>query len=364
MAGSPHIQQAVRLKDVASKAGVAVGTASRVLSGATNVSAEVIARVNQAVDQLAYRPLRQRAATAKRDSAKQNLGLVMMGMADSLVHVPVLTEVLHGIESQVMSSAGNLLLANLPTADRVPAFLQDDQVAGVLIKTSQYLPLPCPEESALARALLKLPRVWLWARPDGADGDLCTFNHESAAMIAAAHLRAYGHRRVAYLNPKQGKSTLEHMKKEFLHACRVHGLESSVLESQDSAMATWPEPALTRPAEVEHLVDSWLAIPADARPTAAFVPADNIATFVYRAIEARGLRVGRDLSLVSCNNEKAIIGALQPELTTIEVHARNIGSRAVDLLLRRISRTTESATETLLIEPKLQAGNSVARIGT
>src|SRR5438094_120063 len=115
----------VTLIDVANAASVAVGTASRVLNNFTDVNAEARQRVLEAAARLRYKRLRKRRVHGPekgRDSQlTRNIGLVLLGMDDSLVHVPVLTEILHGIESAVMQINGNLLLANLPNADRVPA---------------------------------------------------------------------------------------------------------------------------------------------------------------------------------------------------------------------------------------------------
>ena len=48
---------------------------------------------------------------------------------------------------------------------------------------------------------------------------------------------------------------------------------------------------------------------------------DRTAVQLYSSLERLGLRVGTDVSVVSCNNEKPLIGNLHPELTTIDVHA-------------------------------------------
>ncbi|MFM9081525.1 MAG: LacI family DNA-binding transcriptional regulator, partial [Opitutaceae bacterium] len=212
------MQKPVTLSDVAKAAGVALGTASRVLNNFTDVDPETRQSVLRTVDRLHYTPLRVRKTNGARRSAVRsspNIGLILLGMDDSLVHVPVLTEILLGVDSAVSALNGNLMLANLPDASRVPAFLRNNQVEGLIVKISQYSELPDPEKHPLIRNILRFPLVWVWGKPAGAPGDLCSFNHETAAQIAADHLRAKGHRRVAYLNPKKGKSSLEHLKKEF-----------------------------------------------------------------------------------------------------------------------------------------------------
>lgn len=353
----------VTLADVAKAAGVAVGTASRVLNNFTDVSPESRQRVLEVVARLRYQPLRKRrgenGTRARSTERTHNIGLVLLGMDDTLLHVPVLTEILHGVDAAVTSINGNLLFANLPNADRVPAFLKDNQVEGLIVKTSQYSALPDPKENPLIKNILRFPLVWIWAKPEGAPGDLCSFNHETAARQVADHLYERGHRRVAYLNPKKGKSSLEHMKKEFLHACAQREMELTLLESASPRMSVWPEPALTGPDELLPLVDRWMAMDRARQPTAMFVPADNIAAHLYTALEQRGLRVGRDVCLISCNNEKPLVRALKPALTTIDVGAARIGGRAVEQLLWRLRNPLDDSTQTLLYDTALEVGDSV-----
>jgi LacI family transcriptional regulator len=355
----------VTLSDVAKAAGVALGTASRVLNNFTEVDPDTRQRVLRTVDRLRYTPLRARKGHgARRDAPRRspNIGLILLGMDDSLVHVPVLTEILHGVDAAVSALNGNLMLANLPDASRVPAFLRQNQVEGLIVKISQYSELPDPERHPLISHMLRFPLVWVWGKPAGAPGDLCSFNHETAAQLAAEHLRAKGHRRVAFLNPKKGKSSLEHMKKEFRCACEARELRFRALESASSRVAAWPEPALTSSDELRPLVDQWRELPAAERPTAVFVPADNIAIHLYAALARAGLRIPEDLSVISCNYERALIPSFKPALTTMNVNAAQIGARGVAQLLGRLDHPGERLEQSLLLEPTLVPGESVAQL--
>jgi DNA-binding LacI/PurR family transcriptional regulator len=360
------MKKQVTLTDVAEAAGVAVGTASRVLNNFTDVSSDSRQRVLEAVAQLRYHPLRKRkgggASRANEDKQHCRIGLVLLGMDDTLLHVPVLAEVLHGVEAAVARMNGNLLFANLPNADRVPAFLQGNQVEGLIVKASQYGTFPDAARNPLIKSIQRFPLVWVWAKPEGVLGDLCSFNHEQAARLVAQHLADRGHRRVAFLNPKKGKSSLEHIKKEFQFAAAVRGLEVTLLEAVGEGATAWPEPALSGPEGFSDLVDQWLAMPATRRPSAIFVPADNYAVHLYSALERRGQRVGRDVSIISCNHEKSITRGLKPVLTTVDVGAQRIGSKAVEMLVWRMRHPMDESVQTLLFDTSLQAGDSVVAL--
>jgi len=355
----------VTLADVAKAAGVAVGTASRVLNNFTDVSPDSRQSVLEAVARLRYQPLRKRKNSGARGSVDQRnytIGLVLLGMDDTLLHVPVLAEVLHGVEAAVTQLNGNLLFANLPNADRVPALLQGNQVEGLIVKASQYGTFPDISKNLLLKSILRFPLVWVWAKPDKVPGDLCSYNHEHAAQLAARHLHERGHRRVAFLNPKKGKLSLEHIKKEFQFACAERGMELTLLESASQGAAVWPEPAFTGPERFAELVDQWMAAGPSRRATAIFVPADNYAVHFYTALENRGQLVGRDVSIISCNNEKSITRGLKPSLTTVDVGAQRIGSKAVEMLLWRMRNPLDDSVQTLLFDTTLVPGDSVIQL--
>src|SRR5213592_1413630 len=91
----------ITVVDVARSAGVAVGTVSRVLNHQPNVNEAARARVLRAVQQLGYKRIRQhrKNGNAPPPTAKGNIGVVFFGMEDTLVHLPVVSAALHGVES-------------------------------------------------------------------------------------------------------------------------------------------------------------------------------------------------------------------------------------------------------------------------
>ncbi len=116
-------------------------------------------------------------------------------------------------------------------------------------------------------------------------------------------------------------------------------------------------PPVANLREVLPLVDHLLAL--RPRPTALFVPADSIAVQVYRALALRAVPVGPAMSVLSVNHEHPLLDGLVPRLTTIDIHAEEIGRRAVELLFWRLEHP-EAAESNLHLTPTLVAGDSVA----
>jgi DNA-binding LacI/PurR family transcriptional regulator len=351
------------ITDVAKAAGVALGTVSRVFNHHPDVNAEIRDHVMKTARKLGYSRIRRRTPSVPVSAPSIGaVGVVIFGMDDTLVQLPIVSSALQGIEQALSAGGRNLMLATIASGNRLPPFLESDQVKGVIIKGPNQGVLPPESENDLLRQLYRLPRVWLMGRLPNAHGDHCNFDTEAAGRIAADHLLAKGHRRVAFMNPKPGQIQFEKVKTSFQLACSRGGLKCTLLEVEAGPPLAWPLPSTTRQENVDQLIDEWNALPVATRPTALFVPSDRTATQLYAALAQRRLRPGRDVSVISCNNEKSLLVNLHPALTTIDVHAELIGRRAVDLLLWRMAHPAEVIDSQVLIEPALITGESVAQL--
>ena len=351
---------------VARAAGVAVGTVSRVLNHHPNVNDAARTRVLKAAQELGYKRIRQHhkngGAAGFTSTAKGNIGVIFFGMEDTLVHLPVVSAALHGVESALSARGENLMLANIPRGDLVPAFLRDHGVLGLILKGPNQGALPTPLESELIRAIDGMPHVWLMGRLHDATGDHCNFDADAAGQLVVAHLREQAHRRIAFLNPKPGHIQFEKLHRGFMDAAKRMGAEPTVMEVAPPEQLAWPLPATTHEDHVRTLVERWLRLPAAKRPTALFAPSDRTAVQLYGALRECGVRVAQDVSVISCNNETSLVSGLNPQLTTVDVQAEFVGRRAVEQLFWRIANPAEPVTMQVLVEPRLVVRHSVARL--
>lgn len=354
------------ITDVAKAADVALGTVSRVLNNHADVNAEIRARVLAAARALNYTRIRQRRDSRERPAsggaAAGNIAVIFFGMEDTLAQLPVVGAALQGIEGALSGHGGNMMLASIPKGDRVPPFLLEKRIEGLILKGPNQGLLPPVEESELLAHIYRWPRVWLMGRLANAQGDHCNFDTEVAGRLVADHFVAKGHRRIAFMNPKPGQSQFEKVKAAFFATAARKACEATLLETEAAEKLLWPLPATTLQHKVNALVERWARMPVEARPTALFVPSDRTAVQLYSALERRGLRVGVDLSVVSCNNEQSLLMDLHPAPTTVDVHAESIGRRAVDQLRWRISHPEDTVPTQVLLEPTLVERDSVATL--
>jgi DNA-binding LacI/PurR family transcriptional regulator len=244
-------------------------------------------------------------------------------------------------------------------ADRVPPVLERQRVDGVILKGAlqgRWLDEITPELSTHLRGV---PSVWFLGRPDGGWGDTVQSNDLQVGRLAAEYLVGRGHRTLAFLNPKPNQVTFLRRQAGFVAYGEAAG---ATVQKFLGEAEGWNLPlrSVKEVDAVQGLVDALIA--SSPRPTAVFVPGDSVAAMVYRALYVRGLTVGRDLSVISCNNETPLLAGLYPQLTTIDIHAEAIGRRTVDQLAWRMAHRAAPATD-LTVEPTVVEGESVVRIG-
>jgi len=351
---------ATTVKDVAKAADVSVGTVSRVLSGEPNVPPATTALVMSAVDELGYSRLRKRKVLpAARQLERRNVAVLLIGMDRSLMTLPSVASGIHGAESAISSAGGNVLLSDIPHANEIPKAFASQKLHGLLAKGALQGELIQSADPNLIQRLRQIPTVWFLGRPDAADwGDAVGSNDAEVGRLAAEYLIARGHKRIAILNPKPGHVTLGGRCVSFTwHVNQAGGKVENILGKKSD----WQLPLRTvnDTGSVDKLVSRLIKL--CSRPTAVFCPADSITAMVYRAFSKRGLQIGRDVSLISCNNELPLLTGLYPEVTTIDICAEQIGRQAVEQLMWRLGHP-DAPSVTVSVQPQLIEGMSVAKL--
>ena len=174
---------------MAERAGVGIGTVSRVLNDSAGVADATRVRVRAVMDELGYRP----SSTARNLSLgrTQTLGVIAPFFTS-----PSVVERLRGIDDVVGRSAYDLTLFNIETLDQRRAalrrFAHRDRVDGVIVIS---LPLTPAEVRALHRdgvptVLVDVAHALV---PHVAIDDV------AGGAMAAGHLLAAGHRDIAFV---------------------------------------------------------------------------------------------------------------------------------------------------------------------
>ena len=174
--------------DVASEAGVAISTVSRVLNGSDEVSDATRDRVQAAIKKLQFQP--QRTA---RKLAQQSTSSIAVALpsATSLFFV----ELLKGVKDVLRDLDMDLLLCNLGSGQPYPTlqrFLRRGAVDGLLVAS-----LPIDDQLSEQLGGMQAPVVLLGSRYPGLDA--FWWDDEAGARMATEYLIESGHERIALI---------------------------------------------------------------------------------------------------------------------------------------------------------------------
>ncbi len=185
-----------------------------------------------------------------------------------------------------------------------------------------------------------------------ADGryDEVTIDHFAARRLAAEHLLARGHRRVAFLELHRPKVAGVPVEADRLRAAGLTGEQWWLADhgTQDPAVLHAAATAFAR---------RWRAAAPSDRPTALMCHDDHTAAVALSALWEQGVRVPDDLSVVGLNDMPAA-RYMVPPLTTVDLHVERQMAAAVDRLAERIADPFLSPTA-VRIDPELVVRRSV-----
>ena len=320
------------------------------INGRGGVSPTTARRIQEAIDRLGYQPRPVHARPGRKPAAAGvrtgNVCLLLVGASRGLLERPGIHTLVTSIEETLRGHGLNLLLAQAPHLDTLPPAITGRKADGVLLIGEAVGEMP--------KRHRRLPAVWVLssrARPHRW-ADHVQPDNEQVGLLALEHLVRQGHRRVAFFNDQPEHPGFVQRGQSFESRAALQGVDfvtfRTALPTEDDG-AVWGF-GETRRSTLE-LVDQLLK--TSPRPTGLFVPSDEQATRLYLALQERNIRPGREMAVVSCDNQDAWLRQLEPRPVSIDLNFALIGSRAVDQLMLRISHPEEPPGTRVLIPPQL-----------
>jgi LacI family transcriptional regulator len=339
--GNNSSHRPTSLKELAAHVGLSTTTLSLVLNaspGSESIPQDTQDRIFAAAVQFNYRPnFLARSLRAKRSYA---IGVIVPELSDGYSSL-----VLAGIEDRLMDE-GYVPLATSHRHSKhhlelLPSMLYQRCVEGLIAVDTPYeLKIPLPIVSVSGH------------RSDAGVTNI-VLNHDRAAELALAHLRANDHRRLAVIKGQSFSSDTEPRWLSTRKIARALGLMI------DPACVVQLEGDSPSPETGYRATQQLLA--RGSKFTALFAFNDVSAFGAVRALQEHGLSVPLDVSVIGFDD---IWGAAYhiPALTTIRQPLRAMGILAAETILARIREgDSASAPALLAVEPELIVRESTGR---
>jgi DNA-binding LacI/PurR family transcriptional regulator len=304
----------VTIKDVARESGVNISTVSRALNNGYGVNDQTREHVISVAARLNYRP--NRIARGLATGRSHSLGLII-----SDIRNPFFAEVARGAEDAARTGHCDLVLCNSDLhADKQMQYVQsllDKRIDGIMMNSVSML----SREQQAQLAGSGVPIVLLNRPASNHTFSTVCADNEAGGALAARYLLGLGHRKIAHLTGPRQHGNLSDRARGFVRelAAAEHPVQPIVLHGK----FTFDGGAeLTGKLLDEH-----------PDVTAIFAANDVMAFGVVQAVLDRGLHIPDDLSLIGFDNIE-FSRIVHPPLTTIHQPKYQMGSAAVDILLR------------------------------
>ena len=339
------------IREVAKACGVSTATVSHVLNGRfERVGEDTRVRVLTKMREMGYRPPpmeeRQKAINTR------NLGL----MAEDLSYSPIFTNsyfayVLDGIlEAAGLQGWSTTIFIQRMWHTNIGQAIRrnyDGRCDGLLL-------LAPASESETVNLLHErgVPMVMIGATSWLKGISSVDIDNRATASAAANYLIEHGHTRIGYI--AAGHRSISSLEREegYRQALAAANLElrPEWIFYRWDLRDRWPD----------GLVEDFLAMPPQSRPTAFVGWNDLLASHVVNALVSHGISVPRDVSIVSIDDGPEATKTV-PALTTFRQPLQLIGKRSVELLIDHIADGGRFA-ETVRFSTHLVERNSVATI--
>lgn len=327
---------AVRMRDVAQRAGVSTMTVSRVLSDPGKVSPEVRQRVMAAVAAEGYVPNRLAGSLSSKHS--RVIGLIVPSLENSLF-----APTIQGT-SEVLRRAGYQLMVadcGYSAADEealITAFLAQ-RVAGLMLHNTRH--------TEAARAMIRragIPVVETGTLTPNPIDTVVSYSNYEAARAMTLHLHRLGYRRIGFVSLPAANNNRSLARQRGYRAA----LAEVGLPVEPRLMLEMP-PGLPSGAEaVVRLVEG--PVPADA----IFFAGDVLAIGALFECQRRGWAVPGRVGIAAFDNFE-ILGHMVPPITTLRLPRAEIGRRGAEILLDRIQgRPQGAAGEALRVDLRFE----------
>jgi LacI family transcriptional regulator len=320
------------IHDVAKRAGVAPITVSRVINNSGYASEATRKRVEEAIADLGYVP--NTLARGLRSKRTNTLALVMTDITN-----PFFTLIARGVEDVASEAGFTVIFCNTDESEekeeKYANILVQKQVDGVLL-----IPACSNPASVEFLQLRNVPVVLLDRNVPGVQADLVRCDSRGGAYLLVKNLIELGHTQITTITGPQGVST---------SADRVAGYQQALDEAGLSTAERVYYGAFTQASGYELAMQ---VLASDPRPSALFGTNNFISIGILKALRDAGVQVPAEMSIVGFDDLPTAL-IVNPFLTVVAQPAYEMGQRATELLLARLSGNAPQEHQEIILPTEL-----------
>lgn len=330
---------AVTIKDIAAAAGVSPSTVSRTCKDSPSISRDTKERIRRIMAQMGYEP---NFEAEPSEAFSKTIGIILPSSQRDVYENAFHLEIIRGI-GQFCNQRRyiNTVITGEDDAevlDAIQSMVANTQADGFILLYSKK---DCPVAAYLrSEGLL---HVIVGKAAQSANQTIYIDNDNAlAGEEATDYLYEMGHRRIAYFGVSNAMLFSAERKRGYQMSLLKHGIT----------------PREGDCVEIDTLNDSYepalkALLTALDRPTAVLVSDDILAVVLEQFCNKLGLRIPKDLSIVSFNNS-LFSRITNPPLTTVDVNPYQLGIEAASQTINHIENPNLLATKIIVPHQLIQ----------
>lgn len=310
----------VTQEDVAKRAGVTRSIVSYVLNGTDRaVAPETKKKILQAIAELDYRPNQyaQALLTGKAAMAKNHIGIILHNSSAFLR--PYYTEILAGIYTTAHKAGHHIrflrFFEELENPILFNSLIHEEEISGLIIIGLDQVPQTAESRDITQRIKERIKQVVV-VDCQSEDFPAVAFDRRDAGYKATRYLQKKGYRRIFFIGQKDG---------------RLSGFKQAMFENMPEEMT---ESIVKSAVDIEGGYEAAASLYTELggkMPEAIFAGSDEIAVGVIKFLHNKKIRIPGDTAIISIDNLE-LSGYSYPSLTSVNVHKKQMGEKAVDMI--------------------------------
>lgn len=328
------------IKDIAQMLNISVSTVSRALRDAHDVNPETRKKVLKLTEKLNFKPNKNAAALASGNT--KNIGVVLPFITNYYF-----STVISGIQEEAYEQGYNIILyLTHDDVEREKKLLKNiamTSLDGLLISISSNSDIQDHFQNLLKNGL---PIVFFDRVPPIAEVSKVMQSDFDGAYLATSHLIENGYKKIAHIaGPENLNFTQE----------RLRGYRQALQHANIKDQPNYT--VFSGFDQTSGFNDTLNLLKLTCPPDAIFAVNDRKAVGAIQALKSLKLKVGIDFAVIGFTNDP-IATVIEPNLTTIEEPAFEIGKQSCQLLIKHIKNKNYESRE-VLIPGKLIKRDSV-----
>lgn len=336
-----ELQKEATISDVARASGVSPATVSRALNGHPSVAPELVRRVEEAAQQINYRP-----NTAGRALRRRKSDLLAAIVPD--VRNPFFVRLVEAFERAANAEGYSVVLCN---TQEDPAREKSSIETVIAHRVSGVLMVAASAHASGLRQFDRagIPVITADRRVDGFTGDSVSVDNLMIGRLAAEHLIEQGWTRPLVLNHSVDLSPMREREAGFAAAMLAAGHQ--VAPGRVVRVPFHDD----RPREVDRLI-------AEMDADSVFATTNTLTGEAFSALRSQGRAIGVGIGLVGVDDDRWN-SMVEPQVTVVEQPSDELGSWAGQLLATR-ARGRDMKHARIILDPVLRPrGSTLLRSG-